>query len=134
MQSVAGIEEASYTLFAHRYGYAARELLALCEQRPDLRRPIVPGQPDVLAEAVFAARNEQARSVGDVLLRRTRLGLLDARALCATDAEPPQAVAAALGQELGWDPARVERETAAWHELAAAEGLDVSKLAAAPAA
>ncbi|MEA2481430.1 MAG: glycerol-3-phosphate dehydrogenase, partial [Thermoleophilaceae bacterium] len=114
MQSVAGIEEASYTLFAHRYGYAARELLALCEQRPDLRRPIVPGQPDVLAEAVFAARNEQARSVGDVLLRRTRLGLLDARALCATDAEPPQAVAAALGQELGWDPARVERETAAW--------------------
>ena len=43
--------------------------------------PIVPGQPDLLAELAFAARREQARSLADVLLRRTRLGLLDARAL-----------------------------------------------------
>ena len=42
--------------------------------RGELAQPIVPGLPDLLAEAPFAARNEQARSVGDVLLRRTRLG------------------------------------------------------------
>ena len=36
------------------------------------------GQPDLLAEAAIAARLEQARSVADVLLRRTRLGLLAA--------------------------------------------------------
>ena len=42
-----------------------------------------PGHPDLLAEAAHAARREQARTVGDVLLRRTRLGLTAARELCA---------------------------------------------------
>jgi glycerol-3-phosphate dehydrogenase len=133
MPAVEGVEESTYAMLAGRYGHAALELLQLAEARPDLRRPIVPGHPDLLAEAVFAAQHEQARTVGDVLLRRTRLGLLDARALCAPDAEGPRAVARALGDELGWDDARVDREVAAWYELAAAEGLDVSKLAPAPA-
>jgi hypothetical protein len=43
-------------------------------------------------------------------------------------------VAQALGDELGWDEDRVAREVAAWHEQAAAEGLDVSSLEPAPAA
>ena len=42
--------------------------------------PIVAGRPDLLAEVAYAARREQARTVGDVLLRRTRLGLTAARA------------------------------------------------------
>ena len=52
------------------------------------RAPIVPGRPDLLAEVAIAARHEQARSVADVLLRRTRLGILaapqlrDAEARC----------------------------------------------------
>ena len=128
MPHVDGVEEPSYSLFAGRYGYAARELLALAAERPDLRRPVVPDQPDLLAEAVFAARNEQARTVADVLLRRTRLGLVDARAVCPPGADAPRAVAGALAAELGWDDARVEREVAAWHEHADAEGLDVSTL------
>ena len=41
---------------------------------------------DLLAEAVHAARREQARSVGDVLLRRTRLGLTAARQVARTRA------------------------------------------------
>ena len=61
--------------------------------------------------------------MGDVLLRRTRLGLLDARRLCAPDAEGPLAVAQAMAGELGWDDARVEREVGAWRELARREGL-----------
>ena len=39
----------------------------------------MPGRPDLLAEVVYAARREQARTVGDVLLRRTRLALTAAR-------------------------------------------------------
>lgn len=91
------------------------------------------GRPDILAEAVFAARSEQALTVADVLLRRTRLGILDARALCARDSEGPRAIAAALGREFGWGDDRVDREVADWHEHAAAEGLDVSTLEPAPA-
>ena len=54
-------------------------------EHPELAVPIVPGQPDLLAEALFSARHEQARTVADVLLRRTRLGLLDARAVCGAE-------------------------------------------------
>jgi len=79
-------------------------------------------------------RHRASMTVADVLLRRTRLGLLDARSVCAPDADAPRAVAKALGEELGWDEARVAREVAAWHEQAAAEGLDVSSLEPAAAA
>jgi glycerol-3-phosphate dehydrogenase len=77
----------------------------------------------VAAEALFAARREQAHSVADVLLRRTRLGLLDAQRLCGDGAEGAQAVARALGSELGWDDARVRKEVGEWRTVARAEGL-----------
>jgi hypothetical protein len=55
-------------------------------------------------------------------MRRTRLALLDAPRLCAADAVEPRRVAEVMAGELGWDPARLEVEVAAWHEEAAAEG------------
>jgi glycerol-3-phosphate dehydrogenase len=83
---VEGVPEHSYAALAGRYGYAAHEVLALAAERGELAQPIVPGLPDLLAEAVLAARREQARSVADVLLRRTRLWLLAAHEL---DGAPP---------------------------------------------
>jgi glycerol-3-phosphate dehydrogenase len=109
-------------LLAFRYGHAARDVLALCAERPELAQPIVPGQPDLLAEVVIAARLEQARSVADVLLRRTRLGVVAAPDL--RTAGPAEAVARALGTELGWSRRRVRSEAAAWTEAAEAEGID----------
>ncbi len=109
-------------LLAFRYGHAAREVLRVAAERPELARPIVGGQPDLLAEAVIAARREQARSVADVLLRRTRLGILAAPELRSAEAVLP--VAEAMGAELGWDAARVRREAEAWVEESRAEGVD----------
>jgi glycerol-3-phosphate dehydrogenase len=109
-------------LLAFRYGHAARNVLRLVGERPELAAPIVEGQPDMLAEAVVAARLEQARSVADVLLRRTRLGLLAAPQLRTAEAAAP--VAEALGGELGWDSARVASEAVRWVDDAAAEGID----------
>ncbi len=76
--------------------------------RPELAQPIVDGLPDLLAEVVLAARHEQARSLGDVLLRRTRLGLLAARDV--TDPATARRVAGAMAPELGWDAPRVQAE------------------------
>ena len=70
-------------------------MLALAAESGELAQPIVPGLPDLLAEAVLAARREQARSVADVLLRRTRLWLLAAHAL---DGSPPPAGSPPGGQ------------------------------------
>ena len=108
---------------AGRYGHAAQLVLRLAEADPALAARISPELPDIAAEAAYAAGHEQAHTVADVLLRRTRLGLLDARRLCEPDAEGPRAVARGDGRQLGWDDARVEREVEAWRELARAEGL-----------
>ena len=77
--------EEAIAQLAFRYGHAARAVLDLARKDPKLAAPIVPGRPDLLAEAVIAARLEQARSVADVLLRRTRLGLLAAPQLRGAD-------------------------------------------------
>ena len=92
---------------AFRYGHAAHRVLAVAAERPELAAPIVAGQPDLLAEVVVAARLEQARSLGDVLLRRTRLALLAAPELRTPGSVAP--AAAALGAELGWDRDRIAR-------------------------
>jgi glycerol-3-phosphate dehydrogenase len=84
---------------------------------------VSPALPDLVAEAALAARREQARGLSDVLLRRTRLGLLDARALAAEGSEGAAAVARAMAGELGWDAARVDAELEDWRRTAAAEGL-----------
>jgi glycerol-3-phosphate dehydrogenase len=100
-------------------------VLALAAERGELAQPIVAGLPDLLAEVTLAARNEQARSIGDVLLRRTRLGLLAARELSpdAKGAGPVARVADVLAGELGWDRQRIEQEIARFSEEARAEGL-----------
>jgi glycerol-3-phosphate dehydrogenase len=146
---VEGVPEESYAALAARYGYAAHEVLALASERGELAQPIVAGRPDLLAEVTLAARREQARSIGDVLLRRTRLGLLAARELSAgagsasadgsaaagrsapaeefpvSEGGPPARVAAVLARELGWGPQRVEEELVRFAQELHAEGLDL---------
>jgi glycerol-3-phosphate dehydrogenase len=123
-----GVGDATLALLVHRYGYAAREVVALAHERPELREPIVPGMPDLMAEVVIAAQDEQAQSLGDVFLRRTRLGLLAAADV--TDGEAPAAVARVLGEELGWDDARRQSEIGAWRDEAASEGILTAGVAA----
>jgi glycerol-3-phosphate dehydrogenase len=130
---VEGVPEESYAALAARYGYAAHEVLALAAERGELAQPIVAGQPDLLAEATLAARREQARSVGDVLLRRTRLGLLAARELTGAPAAgepraagPVQRVAAVLARELDWSAERARHEIERFARDAHAEGIDLA--------
>jgi glycerol-3-phosphate dehydrogenase len=122
---VEGVPDESYRALASRYGYAAAHVLELAAERGELAQPILDGLPDLLAEAPFSARHEQAQSVGDVLLRRTRLGLLSARELCVPDCEAPIRVARALARELEWDDGRVEAEVERFREEAEAEGIGI---------
>jgi len=112
---------------AFRYGHATRAVLDLAREDPKLARPIVPGRPDLLAEVAIAARREQARSVADVLLRRTRLGILAAPQL--RDAAAVRPVADVLGAELGWSRRRRSREAEAWLAAMATEGVDPARAA-----
>jgi glycerol-3-phosphate dehydrogenase len=128
---VEGVPEGSYEALASRYGHAAHDVLALAAERGELAQPIVDGLPDLLAEVALAARREQARTIGDVLLRRTRLGLLAAHELTAgapaTPAGPrgpAERVSDILARELQWSPERLAAELDRFEQEARAEGLD----------
>jgi glycerol-3-phosphate dehydrogenase len=109
------------TVEAHlrgRFGTAAALVRQLIDTEPGLGEPLVQGLPYLRAEAVYAVRHEMARSLDDVLARRTRARLLDRHATLA--AAP--AVAALIAPELGWDEAEIERQVSAYGALLAAEG------------
>ena len=122
LEAPEGMWEESINQLAFRYGHASRAVLDLARSDSALARPIVDGRPDLLAEAVIAARLEQARSVADVLLRRTRLGILAAPQLRTADQVRP--VAEAIGAELGWSRRQVKQEAEAWPGAATLEGVD----------
>jgi glycerol-3-phosphate dehydrogenase len=131
-----------YEPLALRYGHAAHDVLALAAERGELAQPIVAGLPDLLAEVALAARREQARSIGDVLFRRTRLGLLAAPELVA-DASPAglageqgpvQRVGDVLARELGWSRERLDAELELFAREARAEGIEAGDHSEAAAA
>ena len=98
---------------ADRYGGEAAVLLAMIERDPSLGEPLVPGADYVRAEAVYAVRYEMARTLADVLARRTR-ALLQAR---DATAEASAGIAELIAPDLGWDAAETERQVAAYRAL-----------------
>ena len=123
LPEVDGVDDESRIALAGRYGHATVDVLALAAESPELAARVSPALPDLVAEALFAARREQTRSVADVMLRRTRLGLLDARRLTEPGSEGAEAVARAMAPELGWDEAEVAAQLESWRRVAGLEGL-----------
>jgi glycerol-3-phosphate dehydrogenase len=132
LPDVPAVDEDGRRHLARRYGHAAQLVMRLAAAAPELGRRISPDLPDIVAEAAYAAGYEQARSLADVLLRRTRLGLLDARHLVTDAAEGPRLAAGAMARELDWDETRLERELADWRDCVRAEGLVPGGPAAVP--
>jgi glycerol-3-phosphate dehydrogenase len=125
LSRVDGVPDASYAALAERYGHDAEQVLAIAAERHELAEPVLAGMPDLMAEVAYAVRFEQARTVGDVLLRRTRLGILSGRELCDEGSRDPLRVAQLMGAELGWGEDRVAAAVAGFREEAAAEGIGV---------
>ena len=120
---IEGVPEGSYAPLASRHGHAAARVLRIAGERGELAQPILEGFPDLLAEAVYGARQDQARTVGDVLLRRTRLGLLAGRVLSEQRSSVPLRVALALAPELGWGEGQIAAEIDRFRREAADEGI-----------
>jgi len=96
------------------YGSDAPDVQDLINSQPQLAEPLHPALPIRAGQVVWAARHEMARTVDDVLSRRTRALLLDARA--AIDAAPT--VAALLARELGRDAGWERGQTDEFRRLA----------------
>jgi glycerol-3-phosphate dehydrogenase len=96
------------------YGADAPALARLAAESPGWDEPLHFNLPYRACEVIWAARHEMARTVEDVLARRTRALLLDARA----SAETAPAVAALLAEELGKDAAWQRHQVEAYRTLA----------------
>jgi glycerol-3-phosphate dehydrogenase len=92
------ISEASARHLAEKYGMRAGDVLAMAKSDPRLAEPLVKGLAPLKAEVAFAAREEMAISIEDVLARR--IGLQWYGWNEATEAAP--AVSDVLARELGF--------------------------------
>jgi glycerol-3-phosphate dehydrogenase len=95
---------------ARAYGARARRITAICDEYPELGDRIDPDLAHVWAEVAFAARDEHALEIADVLCRRVPL-FRDARdqGLAASER-----AADLLARELDWSASRRARSVAAY--------------------
>lgn len=90
------------------YGSDAPALKQLLNEQPGWDEKLHANLPYRTGEVVWAARYEMARTVEDVLARRTRALLLDARASKAVAPKVAELLAAELGFDASWQQAQVE--------------------------
>jgi glycerol-3-phosphate dehydrogenase len=96
------------------YGSDAPAIRDLMRHDPRLGERLHPDRPVCAAEVVWATRHEMARTVEDVLSRRTRTLLLDAHA----STEMATRVAELMAGELGHDEAWRDEQVRAFQTLA----------------
>ena len=93
------------------YGSDAPAIAALTQSEPQLDQPLVAGLPIRQSEVLWHARHEMARTVEDVLARRTRALLLDARASIAAAPTVARLLATELKRDATWIDAQVTAYT-----------------------
>ena len=120
----SGLDVATVTHLLNRHGSLISEILEIIEDQPKLAAKLDSDLPYIKAEIVYAASHEGARSVDDVISRRTRLSFeATNHGLYLADE-----VAALITPVLGWSAKErkesiadyaglVEREKAALDEL-----------------
>lgn len=96
------------------YGSDRVKLEQMLAEEPAWREPLHPALPYCLGQVLWGVRCEAARTVEDVLARRTRALLLDARASIVV----APVVAGLMAQELGQDRVWQDAQVTAFSELA----------------
>jgi glycerol-3-phosphate dehydrogenase len=107
------------------YGTDAVAIRALIAESPKLGEQLDGELPYLAAEVVWAAREEMARGIEDILARRTRALFLNAKA--AVRMAPR--VAELMARELGYDAAWQTQQVAAFTELARGFQVSARKIA-----
>ncbi len=112
VKEVTPLDDAVAELLVATYGMRAMDVARLIAADPTLGEPMTPDRPERMAQVDFAVDRELARTVRDVLIRRTQLYFRDTeQGLLAA----PK-VAARMQAKLGWSDERREQEVAAYRE------------------
>ncbi len=89
------------------YGADSEMVASLEKENPNWARPLHPDLPYTGKEVVWAVRHEMARTIEDVLARRTRALILDARASVECAAQVAILMAAELDRDQAWRDSQV---------------------------
>lgn len=100
-----------------RFGSDAQEVLRLVDDDPTLAETVIEDLPFIGAEFVYSARHEMATSLVDLLARRTRAHLHNARASLVAAPMVARLVAATLG----WDQNEIDAQIHAYYALVTTE-------------
>lgn len=94
------------------YGSDALAIRELMSENPELDQLLHPALPIRAGEIVWATRREMARTIDDVLARRTRALFLNAKAAIAMAPAAAKLMAAELGRDQRWQDDQVSKFTA----------------------
>lgn len=89
----------------YRYGSKAPEIFDRIAQDPRMGAALHPGRPEVLAEIDHAVEHEWARTLSDVMWRRTELAFTADNGVSAVPM-----VLARMSRLLGWTPIEAQRQ------------------------
>lgn len=93
------------------YGVFSKEVKALGRQKENWKTLLHPRLPYIGAEIIWAVRNEMARTLDDVLSRRTRSLLLDAKASLEIAPHVAKMIAKELKKDAKWEKNQVSEYT-----------------------
>lgn len=127
---VLGLSEATGEGLVRRYGDRALDVLDVAHTE-ELTQPLADGFEPLAAEAVYTARAEMTTHLNDLLMRRTRLGLIDREAGIGSGS----VAADVLGSEFGWSRRERRRQIDSHRaDLERERGMPLAPFAASPAA
>ena len=101
----------------HRFGAQTLDILAAIRDDPSLAQRPIEGLPYVAAEFLYCAREEMVTSLVDLLSRRTRAHLMDARATLAA----ARRVATLVAPLMGWSDDEIATQVEEYRRLVAFE-------------
>jgi glycerol-3-phosphate dehydrogenase len=104
LKSEKALPSATMEYLGMAYGTEYRSVIDIAKSDPRLSEPLNAGG-EILAEAVFAVRHEMARSLTDIILRRTGIGTLG-----HPGDDVLKKVADIAAAELGWNNAKKQDE------------------------
>ena len=102
-----GLSPATLEYLARNYGTEYREIAKLAREDQSLSETLN-NDGEIQAQVVYAVRNEMARTLSDIVMRRTGIGTLG-----NPGEEVLRKVADVAARELRWDKEKTEKEIAA---------------------
>jgi glycerol-3-phosphate dehydrogenase len=90
------------------YGADIEKVLALYDENPDWKNPVNAKESYTKGEVIWSVRNEMARTVEDILARRTRILFLNARMAIEMAPEVARLMAAELKKDAAWEAEQVK--------------------------